>query len=227
MARAGTIRDPTGRYPGRIIQVISNKLDPKTVVAVAYQAGFRGRQLLTAVAVSFAENGSHDATVQHVNSDKSVDTGLWQINSVHDISIRDLFDPQRNANAAYAISSHGSNFTPWTTYPTLSGIQMPLAQKTIIDLNNHGGAVEWLKNNPIGSSAPGSVNSPNLGDQIKNSTPIQQVTDALGSIGSGLSFLTDKHNYYRLGQILMGAALLLIGLYIIVKESPASTLVAT
>lgn len=215
--------DPSGPYPGKIIPNIeANHVDPKSVAAVAYVAGFRGRNWTTAVAVSFAENGSHDTNAQHLNSDKSVDTGLWQINSIHGIPIRQLFDGQRNANAAWAISSHGKDFTPWSTFPVLSTPQMPLAQRTIYDLeHNHGGAVEWLKNNPL--SNPGALGG--ITNNIPN--PVSGVTDALGAIGSGLSFITDSHNWYRLGQILMGAALLLIGLYITVKASPAQSLVAT
>lgn len=222
---AGTIArnpDPSGPYPGKTIQIESNKVDPKSVAAVAYVAGFRGRNWTTAVAVSFAENGSHDTNAQHLNANKSVDTGLWQINSVHGIPIRDLFDGQRNANAAWAISSHGKDWTPWYTYPIQSGALMTKAQLTIYDLvHNHGGAAEWLKNNPL--SNPGA-----LGGITRNVTnPIDSVTGALDSIGSGLSFITDSHNWYRLGQIVIGAALLLIGLYVTVKASPANSLIAT
>ena len=134
-----------------------------------------------------------------------------------------MFEPQRNANAAWAISSHGKNWSPWTTYPIQSGAQMAKAQLTIYDLvHNHGGAVEWLKNNPIGTpgDVAGSVNSPNIGSQIASSTP-------LGEIGNALGFITDSHNWYRLGEIVIGAALLLIGLYVTVKASPAQSLVAT
>lgn len=214
--------DPSGPYPGKIIPNIeANKVDPKSVAAVAWVAGFRGKNLVMAVAISFAENGSHDTNAQHLNTDKSVDTGLWQINSVHGIPIRDLFDGQRNANAAWAISSHGKNFTPWSTYPGAAGLQLPLAQKTIVDLNNHGGAEEWLRNNPLSNPGP-------LGGVTRNITnPIDAVTSAVSSIGDGLSFITDSHNWYRLGQILLGAALLLVGLYITVKASPAQSLVAT
>lgn len=210
MPRA-TIVDPTGPHPGKTIRVTPNKLDPRTVAAVAYQAGFRGSRLTLAVAVSFAENGAHDATAQHLNTDGSVDTGLWQINSVHGIPIRQLFDPQRNANAAWSISSHGTNFSPWSTYPLRSGAQMVQAQATVAALNRAGGAIKWLQNNPINSDARGGVQSPNIAEQVAHSGPFGAISDFVGK-------LTDSHTWFRVGEVVLGAALLVIGLLVMVRK---------
>ncbi|MFD7907496.1 transglycosylase SLT domain-containing protein [Kitasatospora sp. NPDC059747] len=84
---------------------------------VAKQAGFSRDTLVTAIAVAMAE--SHcNPQASHVNSNGTVDYGLWQINTVHpqaqDPNCR--FDPQCNANAAWEISKHGTNFCPWSTY---------------------------------------------------------------------------------------------------------------
>lgn len=211
MPRAEPI-DPTGKYPGRKLKATPNKLDPRTVAAVAYQAGFRGSAWTMAVAVSFAENGSHDATAQNLNTDKSVDTGLWQINSVHGVPIRKLFDPQLNANEAWSISSHGKNWTPWSTYPIRSATQLAQATATIADLKRKGGAVEWLKNNPINSSARGGVMSPNIGDQIAHSGPWGSVADFLGK-------LTDGSTWFRIGEGVGGAILIIVAILIFVKKS--------
>lgn len=207
-ARA-TPTDPTGTKPGRTIRVVPNPLDPKTVAAVAYQAGFRGNAWAIAVAVSFAENGAHDATAQHVNADGSVDTGLWQINSVHDQwTIRALFDAQTNANAAYQISSQGRDWQPWVTYSRkLYLAQMPAAHATIADLQAHGGAVTWLQNNPLGTApgVKGSVNSPNILTQASRGW----VGDFIGAVGGYVG---------RAFKMVGGLILMLMGLYFIARD---------
>ncbi len=84
---------------------------------VAYQAGFRGESLAIAVAVALAESGGDTQAINSGNSDRSVDRGLWQINSIHrQYAPNALFEPLYNARAAYAISSNGTNWRPWVAY---------------------------------------------------------------------------------------------------------------
>ena len=92
------------------------------VIQVAYNAGFRGQGLITAVAIAYAESGLNPIAVNY-NKDASgnvtsVDRGLWQINSYWhpQYTAPDIFNSQSNANAAYAISKQGTNFKPWVTY---------------------------------------------------------------------------------------------------------------
>lgn len=100
----------------------------------AYRAGFRGESLITAVAVSCAENSTHQVDLVHVNTataqnlidvyvgrkqvTASRDRGLWQINDrAHpDVTDAQAFNPLENAKAAYRISGGGTNWRPWTTY---------------------------------------------------------------------------------------------------------------
>lgn len=90
---------------------------------VGYAAGFRGNPLVTAVAVAMAESscnpsavGTNGPTAGCPNGSR--DRGLWQINHCYhpDVSDTCAFDAQCNANAAYRISSGGSNWQPWSTY---------------------------------------------------------------------------------------------------------------
>ncbi|WP_460530553.1 transglycosylase SLT domain-containing protein, partial [Flindersiella endophytica] len=48
----------------------------------------------------------------------SRDRGLWQINDCYHAEVSEscAFDPQCNANAAYRISSQGTNWSPWSTF---------------------------------------------------------------------------------------------------------------
>jgi Lysozyme like domain/Repeat of unknown function (DUF346) len=90
---------------------------------VGSQAGFSGDRLVTAVAVALAESGCNPSA-RGVNPptsgcpNGSVDRGLWQINNCYHAEVSDAcaYDAQCNANAAYRISSGGTNWTPWSTY---------------------------------------------------------------------------------------------------------------
>ena len=96
---------------------------------VAYNAGFTGQALVTAVAIAGAEssynpNAVGDVALQTAKWGPSC--GFWQVRSLVvptsyplPDSLRDknqLFDPQFNANAAYAFSRQGTNFGAWSTY---------------------------------------------------------------------------------------------------------------
>jgi hypothetical protein len=92
-------------------------MTPGEIAAVAKQAGFKGVGLAWAVAVSLAESGGRPDAV-NVNKDGSRDRGLWQINDKAHPNVSDAqaFNPATAAQAAYAISSGGSRWTPWNTY---------------------------------------------------------------------------------------------------------------
>ncbi len=82
------------------------------VRAVAKSIGFPDPDL--AAAVAMAESGCNPMAV----GDQGHSIGLWQINiPAHpEYGELALFDPQYNAKAAFAISSHGTNWHPWTTF---------------------------------------------------------------------------------------------------------------
>jgi hypothetical protein len=83
--------------------------------AIWIKAGGSRAAAPLAAAVALAESGgSPDAT--HVNSDGSIDRGLWQVNSVH--GAQSTTDPMANARAAVNISSGGQNWHPWVTFNT-------------------------------------------------------------------------------------------------------------
>lgn len=93
----------------------------------ARNAGFKGDALVTAVAVSCAEDRNHDPAafgdLSLIDAKWGASVGLWQIRSLHaDYGtgrVRDevhLTDPAFNARSAYSISSGGSNWNPWSTY---------------------------------------------------------------------------------------------------------------
>jgi hypothetical protein len=69
------------------------------VFDAARAGGFSGADLPVAVAVAFAESLG-DPEARNVNRDGSVDSGLWQVNSIHGFE-GDLFNPIYNAQSAF------------------------------------------------------------------------------------------------------------------------------
>lgn len=99
--------------------------DRQKAVDAATFAGFTGEALKTIVAIGGAESGWNPKAHNAVPPDDSY--GVWQINMLGSLgperrakfglsSNSELFDPVVNARAAWEISSHGSNFKPWSTY---------------------------------------------------------------------------------------------------------------
>jgi hypothetical protein len=104
---------PTGAQlrPERGAQLNANQ-----VAQVAYAAGFRGEDLVIAVAVAMGESGG-SASALNAKGEHSV--GLWQINrDAHGDRFGDdaaLHDPYVNAQAAFALYQE-RGFRPWTVY---------------------------------------------------------------------------------------------------------------
>lgn len=92
--------------------------NPLNIAEYARTAGFTGADLVTAVAIAFAESSGNPKAI----GDNGTSYGLWQIHyTVHPEtyvnSPDELFDPQTNANAAYMIYvAAGNSFHPWTTF---------------------------------------------------------------------------------------------------------------
>jgi len=82
------------------------------LVALARSVGFPDPEL--AAAVAMAESGGNPLAI----GDNGTSFGLWQIHTpVHpEYTAGAMLDPQSNALAAFAISSHGTNWKPWTTF---------------------------------------------------------------------------------------------------------------
>lgn len=87
----------------------------------AANAGFSGVDLATAVAIALAESSGNPNALGDTNIGSGTGSfGLWQINAdAHPeyAPFTQLYDPQTNANAAYAIyAAAGDSFSPWSTY---------------------------------------------------------------------------------------------------------------
>lgn len=102
--------------------ILSNKLTAAQIAAYASNAGFTGNDLATAVAIALAESsGIVNAHGDTTLGTKTGSFGLWQIYSdahpEYGPDFTQLYDPQINANAAFAIyQDRGGSFRDWSTF---------------------------------------------------------------------------------------------------------------
>lgn len=102
----------------------SDRLSPKELKSVLYEAGFRGERLREAWAVAMKESTGRPAA-HNKNSDTGDNSyGLFQINMIGDLGParlskynlqenKDLFDPLVNAKIAFQMSNGGKNWSAW------------------------------------------------------------------------------------------------------------------
>lgn len=105
------------------------------LVPLLSDAGFAGgTSQATGIAIIAAESG-RDPAATHVNTDGSVDRGLWQINSKAHPEVTDAqaFDPVQATVAAFTISDKGTNYSPWSTYTNLAYRTHTEAAKVALD----------------------------------------------------------------------------------------------
>lgn len=167
------------------------------IAEAARDAGFRGDEIATAVAVALAESGGNTTAVNSKEPDGSTSYGLWQINSVHAGLLKngDWRNALDNARMAYQVYTNaGKKWTPWGVFNRNRHLLfMPrgiLAAKGI-----PGGAAI--------APVPGS-------DLFPGTEAIGDVKAALDKIGELGKFVTDPHNWLRVGTILIGTSLLAI-----------------
>jgi hypothetical protein len=157
-----------------------------------------------AAAVALAESGGNpDAS--NTNTNGSIDRGLWQINSVH--GAQSTFDVTGNVKSAISISGNGANWSPWVTYQT--GAYKKFMSPTT------AAATNTTTSTPSASTAsfiPGLSVSNIVQDGIKA---------FLGMFG--LSDLKDMLE--RAGLIILGFALVILGIKLLGQEERARTVI--
>lgn len=167
-----------------------SKLSPEQIAQHAYDAGFRGKDLTTAVAVAMAESGGQ--TTAHNPTPPDDSYGLWQINMHGSLgpdrreefdldSDKDLFDPKTNAEAAFEISGKGDSFQPWTTftggaYEEYLGKARRAAQEVTEDGGRHK---PQRKDGKQGGAGRYVVDTDALGAYVKST---RSIADELGDL---------------------------------------------
>lgn len=185
---------------------MATKLTGAQIAQLAYQAGFRGEDLVQVVAIAKRES-SYNPQAFNGNSgtgDKSY--GLMQINMIGDMgparmksfgisSPEQLFDPLTNMKAAYALyKSSGNKLTPWGGYKGVSdthGANVEAARAVVNDAGTQG----LLGKDFVASTGVAA------GDQAVSNLSDADIGTAAAQYGYAASFLNDP----SLGPVLRDA----------------------
>lgn len=91
-------------------------LSKAQLLDLATRTGFPDPKL--AVAIALAESGGVPNALGDMRDGKFLSIGLWQINTRAwpGYTREYLSDPGKNALAAFAISKHGTDWRPWSTW---------------------------------------------------------------------------------------------------------------
>jgi hypothetical protein len=116
--------------PGASAQARTGALTAEEIGKLAWNAGIHDAPTMArAIAVALAESGGRPDAHNNNASTGDDSYGLWQINMRGSMgparraqlgiaSNAALLDPQTNAKAMWAISNHGKNWSPWSTFKT-------------------------------------------------------------------------------------------------------------
>jgi len=157
--------DTQGAYNG-------GPLDRTQLAQLFHEAGFRGENLVSMVAISMRESSGDPAAFNGnaATGDKSY--GLTQINMIGGMgperreafglsSNEQLFDPQTNARVAFELSNNGTNLSPWGAYKGLS--------------NTYNTDVAAARTAVADAQAQGLLGTPfNAGARTEGAAPVQQ-----------------------------------------------------
>lgn len=97
------------------------KLTIEQALALCRRRGFTSERLRIAVALMCAESGRY-VEAYNINAaedgSKSIDRGLFQINSQHiaKLGMAESFQATPNVRFAFKLSKQGTDFTPWMAY---------------------------------------------------------------------------------------------------------------
>lgn len=170
------------------------------VARVAWQAGFRGEQLVIAVAIAMRESGGNVGARCVYCIPRPPEKGggyypdhshgLWQINILahkqYDETLLET-DPLYNAKAAFAVSGGGTNFRPWNTPANnfLAATNVPAVRAVLGQVFGRSDA-EQILSTPVAGTMPNGSTPPSTGSATGGGFPVVPagVGDLLGPIGS-------------------------------------------
>lgn len=186
------------------------------VARAAHAAGFPDSQLVTAVAIAWAES-SFDETASHRNSNGSVDYGLWQINTVHgypELQSGAWRDPAVNAQLAYRVYT-AQGWNAWSTHKPTDPVgytryqtAIPAAVAYVTQAFGPGVAAAGAAGSAGGlvDSATGSA-----GDVISSAADIAKEPLAV------LHWLEQPGTWQRIAKVGIGTALVVGGVYLLTR----------
>jgi lysozyme-like protein len=199
------------------------QLSTQDIAKYAYQAGFRGMDLVYAVAIAIRESAgnpqAYNPEVAAGTKKGSGSRGLWQIyGQAHpEFNNDSLYDPLKNAQAAFKVYQEvGNKFTPWSTWNNGSAKSLALTlgdikESAIAGLSTTAGSV-------AGSVASGGASA--IGEAANS------VLDNLGGRLLGKNAEGKPREMADAIAYLSGSVLILLGLiFLFVKSGAGETTV--
>lgn len=183
-------------------------ITPQQIAQYAYNAGFRGRDLLIAVAVALRESGgnpkAYNPETAAGTAQGSGSRGLWQIyGTAHPwANGPQVFDPQANANAAYRVwREAGGRWTPWSTWTNGSALTLlPSLSRTLNPSRITSGTptriTQAIRTTPV-LSVPGVVSSGGVVTGYSSGgglSPLGQIRNTTNTIGTSIQETTQELN---------------------------------
>lgn len=179
-----------------------------------------------AAAIALAESGGIPDNAG-TNTNGTVDRGLWQINSVH--GSLSTFDPNANAKAAILISANGVNWRPWCTAwsdgacGTQRGSYLGMGAPYQKYMQSGSSTPNPFGNTPSADSTVGATKTDPISNAVgKGVEAFGSAGDAVAGVAGGavkaitsipdfLKFVTSKGNWLRIGAVVLGALLIILG----------------
>lgn len=201
------------------------RLNYQQVAKLAWDAGWRGKDAQTAVAIARGESQFDTMATRFKGRDHSY--GLWQINMHNELgperrqkynlaSNEALFDPATNARVAYAIWKERGNFTDWSVYNNRS---------YTLYLNGAVFAVKQIEQGKTGieipSYDPGDIpaGQDSYGSQSVVPDPLEGIKQVAAAAKSFSDFVTNQENWLRAAALLGGGILLILAVFLIMSDT--------
>jgi len=181
----------------------------QSIASLAAGAGFTGSQVAIATAIALAESGGNPDSV----GDNGTSFGLWQIHVPAHPEFKgvNLFDPATNAHAAYTVYQH-QGWGAWSTYNGAAYFKaLPAAQAAA-----GGATLASVPFDPAGTAR-------NLLDQTG---AVETATSAITQAGAVTGFieqLADPATWLRVGKVVIGAVVIMVGVGLVVKLAADDT----
>lgn len=209
-------------------------MPPDPIAQAAYNAGFRGKDLVTAIAIALAEGGSSSSTNNTLypslpgykppaaGAQPEYSVGPWQINLLAHPDITEVAarNPQGAANYAYGLATSGNGFSNWSQYSN-GAYQQFLNQAKIATGGLPSDALSGSSAKPAiyASTTPSpSTTASEAADAAK--AKLASLAPWADSVTHILSDLRDTHWWAKSGITVAAVALIAAGLLIYVQKSP-------
>lgn len=199
------------------------RLNYQQVAQLAWDAGWRGKDAQTAVAIARAESQFDTQATNFKGFDHSY--GLWQVNMHNELgperrqkygltSNEQLFDPRTNARVAYALWKERGGFTDWSTYND---------RRYTLYLNGAVFAIKQIEQGKKGTEIP-SYDTQDIppGQDSFGSKSVTDTLNPLSGITDAVKFFTNKENWFRAAAVLGGAILIVLAIALIASDTLVS-----